>query len=64
MKYRVNFVTEEGKTVHTTYVDARNKTEACRKIEQDQEVKKALQKVLKGKAGELDFYMDPVNTLN
>lgn len=64
MKYRVIFATEEGMVVYTIYVDARNKTEACRKIEQDKDMRKALQTVLKGKAGELDFYMEPVDSLN
>lgn len=64
MKYRINFTDDDGNVIHTTYVDARSKQEACRIAEKDPNLKIALQKALGGKEVSCDFYIDPVNQLN
>ena len=38
MKYRINFTNDEGTVIHTVYVEARNKQEACRIAEKDPKV--------------------------
>lgn len=64
MKYRINFTDDNGKVVHTVYVEARNKQEACRIAERDPKIKTALQTALGGTQVTCDFYIDPVTTLN
>lgn len=64
MKYRINFTDDDGNVVHTIFVDARSKQEACRIAEKDPKLKAALQKALGGADGSFDFYIDPVNELN
>ena len=64
MKWQVNFVNESGIRVHTAYVEAKSKAEACRKMEKDVDVKKSLQIALGGKEVSCDFYIFPANTLN
>jgi len=64
MKYRINFTDDEGKVIHTAYVEARTKQEACRKAEKDPTIKTALQKALNGTCVSCDFYIEPVTSLN
>ena len=64
MKYRINFVSEQGEVIHTAYIEARNKFEVCKKAAQDPDMIKALQIALKGRKAELDFYVEPVTSLN
>lgn len=64
MQYRINFTTDDGKVIHTVYVEARNKQEACRIAERDPKIKTALQIALGGSQVSCDFYIDPVSSLN
>lgn len=64
MQYRINFTTDDGKVIHTVYVEARNKQEACRIAERDPKIKTALQIALGGTQVSCDFYIDPVSSLN
>lgn len=64
MKYRINFTDDDGKVIHTEYVEARNKQEACRKAEKSPKIKVALQQALGGTQVSCDFYIDPVVALN
>lgn len=64
MQYRINFTTDDGKVIHTVYVEARNKQEACRIAERDPKIKTALQIALGGTQVSCDFYIDPVSKLN
>lgn len=64
MKYRINFTNDEGTVIHTVYVEARNKQEACRIAEKDPKIKSALQLALGGTQVSCDFYIDPVTVLN
>lgn len=64
MLYRINFTDNDGRVVHTAYVEARNKRHACRIAEKDPQIKTALQKALGGTQVYCDFYIDPVTSLN
>ncbi len=64
MKWQANFVDEYGKVVHTACVEAKSKREACRVMEKDVSIKKALQQVAGRTQVSYDFYIYPVTTLN
>ena len=64
MKWQVNFVDDNGVVIHTAYVNAQSKNEACRRMEKDVKVKKALQKAMGNSICSCDFYIYPAETLN
>lgn len=64
MKFQVNFVDKDGKLVHRLQVEAKDKTDVCFQIAKDPEIRQELQKAVKGRGGEVDFYIYPAKDLN